>query len=121
SIEAAIVRSPCETFSFPATNGVRRGTVTGVQPCALPIAEGTFQFQATIPGCESFTLSDGETKTCPVLPGTSFVDELGETPFTGKIGRAACRDRVNNSGRTRHGVHRAAEGHRPERTDRRTI
>jgi Tol biopolymer transport system component len=76
------------------------GTVV-IKKATVPAgAEGTFEFGSTIPGCESFTLSDGGTKICPVIPGTSFVDELGETPGSGRflLTDISCDD--SDSGRT---------------------
>ena len=64
-----------ETVTCTFTNTVQSGTVV-IKKATVPAgAEGTFEFNSTIPGCQSFTLSDGETKTCSVIPGTGVLRE----------------------------------------------
>src|SRR5207248_5609746 len=86
----AVVR---EFFFFQAEDGIRDRTVTGVQTCALPIFSGNILGRtqtATLyvhDGIESFN-TEGAYAASVLLAGVSFVML--------KIGRASCRERVQN-------------------------
>src|SRR5689334_25432544 len=74
-------------FFFQAEDGIRDGTVTGVQTCALPIwvAAHTDRFRCIVNHAGVYdTLSHW---ACDVTQGR-------HKAFGGQIGRASCRERV---------------------------
>src|SRR5689334_24226801 len=83
-------------FFFQAEDGIRDGTVTGVQTCALPISSGSAHALSLSPvqGPSGGTYrsrftawEDGGTE------GSRSVT-AGSSDTTFKIGRASCRERV---------------------------
>src|SRR5207245_8738229 len=89
-------------FFFQAEDGIRDATVTGVQTCALPIYTGRGRSR---PRTEAFPPAPGGTRQ-PRRRGRraapevrigirpAAVDLRGPMP---KIGRASCRERVENT------------------------
>src|SRR5689334_24537283 len=81
-------------FFFQAEDGIRDGTVTGVQTCALPIFASKWQFLPYIErGIHQFNRVD----VCNVGGLTEAMKVAGwsEAHYVDlKIGRASCRERV---------------------------
>src|SRR5689334_25096842 len=76
-------------FFFQAEDGIRDGTVTGVQTCALPISGSTtvrapVVSRATRLPPEVTSVREGVPDSTAVVSGV----------FSVKIGRASCRERV---------------------------
>src|SRR5689334_25341094 len=75
-----------QNFFFQAEDGIRDGTVTGVQTCALPISSSARCRNRPING--RVTTSPGDSGWGP---GAT------RSPNSVEIGRASCRERVQNS------------------------
>src|SRR5689334_25193717 len=83
NIQTCAERMPLVFFFFQAEDGIRDGTVTGVQTCALPISNPC----DTAPYCVD-TIS---------YHRLTFAQSNGESPPDNEIGRASCRERVKTS------------------------
>src|SRR5689334_23529696 len=83
-------------FFFQAEDGIRDGTVTGVQTCALPISYGWARERPRDRRSGPASRSVGRSESC-ARPGQLAPDRsrTRETPGPrAQIGRASCRERV---------------------------
>src|SRR5205809_2765482 len=93
----------CFDFFFQAEDGIRDVAVTGVQTCALPIFNDTFdntnrltqiaQGTTTV----GFTYDNANRRATLILPNgvvTSYSYDTASQLTGMKIGRASCRGRV---------------------------
>src|SRR5699024_11748317 len=109
------------TFFFKAEDGIRDRNVTGVQTCALPISN--FDFSAILIFCTK-KLSRGirrcsrdKTSKISNSPQPARINDLNLSPCKPdqtvrlelQIGRASCRGRVQDEGRSRIGGTRRRE------------
>src|SRR5689334_24667014 len=86
-------------FFFQAEDGIRDGTVTGVQTCALPISSVhiTHADSADVSQLTSgflYLRNDAAKITGSFVPGTTKLTLTPVTVVQGQIGRASCRERV---------------------------
>src|SRR5689334_23788722 len=97
-------------FFFQAEDGIRDGTVTGVQTCALPILPPARSIACTymygISAASSCQLPHDAGSTYVVIPTTGLATFEHPLPLVGRdhaveelllraqIGRASCRERV---------------------------
>src|SRR5262249_59754299 len=85
-------------FFLQAEDGIRDGSVTGVQTCALPIsaAAPTSRWSSSVKAAPSLPcLSNSSSTTWTPGATASGAASSEERP---QIGRASCRERVESSG-----------------------
>src|SRR5689334_23806715 len=87
-------------FFFQAEDGIRDGTVTGVQTCALPIlarSAGMGHIAAGSLAISCLIMTKGLFTIIPVAAGIGFsllYAKNYKAIFNWQIGRASCRERV---------------------------
>src|SRR5689334_24054011 len=82
-------------FFFQAEDGIRDGTVTGVQTCALPISPiGMFQDGIYDSRPAAVNREPADTARVEVMKGPQGTVFGRNTIAGAKIGRASCRERV---------------------------
>src|SRR5690625_7350984 len=85
-------------FFFKAEDGIRDGHVTGVQTCALPISHSGDTPSGILPVAGTGTGSVPRTQEVPQWQlQTSPRKPWRQPSTTTKIGRASCRERVENT------------------------
>src|SRR5689334_24683735 len=90
-------------FFFQAEDGIRDGTVTGVQTCALPISPPSGSLSVSVGGVPGAKVSGLDVQALSKLPAEAaktwkLIESKGPFPYPRKIGRASCRERVEISG-----------------------
>src|SRR5438309_12016647 len=86
-------------FFFQAEDGIRDGTVTGVQTCALPILENSSGALRAL-YADLHVHSDDTVGTNDTSYNLSYGRDVAGLDVLGyKIGRASCRERWRSRGR----------------------
>src|SRR5438093_8545602 len=108
-VSSAFVAFSAVSFFFQAEDGIRDWSVTGVQTCALPIcrpaAGGGPRRQLQSPGPDDRRARDAAARVRPCAACAAVDDALHrrgrherEARLRRKIGRASCRERVEDQG-----------------------
>src|SRR5689334_24125347 len=83
-------------FFFQAEDGIRDGTVTGVQTCALPISAPAVAERRPMP--EPEVLANGGDDAPPQRAPSGETAPLVQQAQDREIGRASCRERGWDAG-----------------------
>src|SRR5439155_2455909 len=93
------------SFIFQAGEGVRAGHVTGVQTCALPFLDTSFELLTR--SLRSLTVHSSHVASASIFPLAPAVNPVADAadastvvfppqfPEAAEIGRASCRERVS--------------------------
>src|SRR5689334_24328034 len=92
------MHAPISVFFFQAEDGIRDGTVTGVQTCALPIFHAGDAVAFGIESPKSHGVSGMDMNEMVAAGQFREIAEYCLRDVHAKIGRASCRERVETAG-----------------------